>query len=124
MKCIIIVLTLTLFTGCKTKKLEIDKAADEAVYSQIDTMDFNNALPEIIAKIDCDTLENLCNDLVAALVKIKTDSVQLKKSADTLAARLLHARLIISNVKYYLNICIKNPSQDKFLKGWIRRAVE
>lgn len=42
---------------------------------------------------------------------------------DTLAKRLLHARLVISNVKYYLNICMRNPTQDKFLKGWIRRAV-
>lgn len=44
--------------------------------------------------------------------------------ADTVAARLLHARLVISNVRYYLNITIRNPSQDKFLKGWIRRALE
>jgi hypothetical protein len=43
---------------------------------------------------------------------------------DTLARRLLYARLVISNVKYYLNICIRNPKQDKFLKGWIRRAVQ
>lgn len=30
----------------------------------------------------------------------------------------------IERVKYYLNICLKNPNQDKFLKGWIRRAVQ
>lgn len=30
----------------------------------------------------------------------------------------------LSNVKKYLNICLKNPTQDKFLKGWIRRAIE
>lgn len=44
--------------------------------------------------------------------------------ADTMAARLLHARLVISNVRYYLNITLRKPSQDKFLKGWIRRALE
>lgn len=41
-----------------------------------------------------------------------------------LADSLLHKKLIISNVQYYLNICLKNPSQDKFLKGWIKRAVQ
>lgn len=49
------------------------------------------------------------------------DSIQIVN--DTLARRLLHSRLVIQNVKYYLNICIQKPSQDKFLKGWIRRAL-
>lgn len=44
--------------------------------------------------------------------------------SDTLGRRLLHARLVISNVRYYLNLAIKNPTQDKFLKGWIRRALQ
>lgn len=48
----------------------------------------------------------------------------LRIVADTVARRLLHSRLIISNVRYYLNITLRNPSQDKFLKGWIRRALE
>lgn len=43
---------------------------------------------------------------------------------DTLAARLLHARLMIENARYYLRIAIKDKSQDKFLKGWMRRALE
>lgn len=30
----------------------------------------------------------------------------------------------IANARKYLNICLKNPTQDKFLKGWIRRALE
>lgn len=44
--------------------------------------------------------------------------------ADTLAKRLLYSRLVISNVRYYVNICNRNPSQDKFLRGWINRAIK
>ncbi|KFC19360.1 putative peptidoglycan-binding domain-containing protein [Chryseobacterium sp. FH1] len=40
-----------------------------------------------------------------------------------IAKDLLHHKLIIKNAQYYLNITIKNPSQDKFLKGWMRRAL-
>lgn len=42
---------------------------------------------------------------------------------DTLAKRLLHARLIIENIRFYTNIAYKNPSQRKFLTGWIRRVL-
>lgn len=40
-----------------------------------------------------------------------------------LAQELLHNKLVIENAKYYLNITIKSPKQDKFLKGWMRRAL-
>lgn len=43
---------------------------------------------------------------------------------DSLRTQLGRANLKINKVKFYLNICLKNSSQDKFLKGWIRRAVE
>ena len=43
---------------------------------------------------------------------------------DSLSSKLFVANFKIERVKYYLNICLKNPSQDRFLKGWVRRAVE
>jgi hypothetical protein len=43
---------------------------------------------------------------------------------DSIANQLFLARYKLERVKYYLNICLRNPSQDKFLKGWIRRAIE
>lgn len=48
----------------------------------------------------------------------------LKSINDSLTTQLFLAKYRIERVKYYLNICLKNPSQDKFLKGWIRRAVQ
>jgi hypothetical protein len=52
---------------------------------------------------------------------LKIDSFQAVNNK--LAKDLLHNKLIIKNAQYYLNITIKNPSQDKFLKGWMRRAL-
>ena len=54
--------------------------------------------------------------------KHNTDSLQ--KVIDTLASRLLHAKLVIRNVKHYVDICKRNPSQSKFLLGWVSRAIE
>lgn len=45
------------------------------------------------------------------------------KSIDVNSKALLHKKLIIANTKFYLNITIKNPSQDKFLRGWSNRAL-
>lgn len=50
-----------------------------------------------------------------------TDS--LATAADTLADRLLLARLQLRNVKYYMTLAAK-PSQQKFLLGWLRRVVK
>ena len=36
---------------------------------------------------------------------------------------LFIAKYKIEGVKKYLKICDKNPSQIKFLRGWIKRAI-
>lgn len=43
---------------------------------------------------------------------------------DSLKTKLFISDYKLERVRYYLNICLRNPSQDKFLKGWIRRAIE
>lgn len=52
----------------------------------------------------------------------KCDSI--KKLSDSVAAKLFLAQYKLERVRYYLKICLRNPSQDKFLKGWIKRAIE
>lgn len=37
---------------------------------------------------------------------------------------LFIAKYKIEGVKKYLKICDKNPSQIKFLRGWIHRAID
>jgi hypothetical protein len=51
----------------------------------------------------------------------RVDSLQ--HTIDSLSSKLFLAEYKIQRVKYYLNIAIKNPSQTKFLKGWIKRAI-
>lgn len=60
-------------------------------------------------------------DSILILRKIETDS--LKVANNKLGKKLLHSELVITNAKYYLNIVNKNPSQQKFLRGWMNRAL-
>jgi hypothetical protein len=43
---------------------------------------------------------------------------------DSLNKKLFVANLKLERVRYYLAIAQKNPSQTKFLKGWINRALD
>jgi hypothetical protein len=53
------------------------------------------------------------------------DSVQYyKHKSDSLSVQLFLANYKVEKVKFYLNLVQKKPSQAKFLKGWIIRAVK
>lgn len=79
---------------------------------------------------------------VDSIVQVKIDSVtesmrylkqentvllkrydSLKSDNNKLAKDLLHQKLVIENARYYLNIVNKNPTQQKFLRGWMNRAL-
>jgi len=58
--------------------------------------------------------------LVKVSIDYKADSsgfMARKKTIDSLKTELFLSQFRVQKVRYYLNICIKNPSQDKFLKG-------
>jgi hypothetical protein len=54
----------------------------------------------------------------------QTQSIaSLQRKCDSLQLVIKDKNFRLNRVKFYLNICIKHPNQDKFLKGWIKRAV-
>lgn len=61
---------------------------------------------------------------------IKIDSTMiyqrdsLKLVCDSLKTQLFLNKYKVEKVKFYLNICMRDKTQDKFLKGWVRRAIE
>lgn len=53
------------------------------------------------------------------------DSVIIfKKMNDSLSGELFINRYKVEKVRFYLAICQRDRTQDKFLKGWVTRAVE
>lgn len=65
-------------------------------------------------KVICDT---------AYIPVVEVDTVFISNKNDSLIRRLNTATYKLARVKYYLRICNRNPSQDKFLRGWLNRAV-
>lgn len=72
---------------------------------------------------DRDTIERILVDTSASKIPVLECEAE-KRAIDSLRTELFLSRLRIEKVRYYLNICIRKPSQDKFLKGWIKRAIE
>lgn len=46
------------------------------------------------------------------------------RQRDSLSNLLFIDRYKLEKIRFYLNITLRDRSQDKFLKGWIRRALE
>ncbi len=52
------------------------------------------------------------------------DTVYLPgQNCDSMAMWLRAARQKLNKINYYVNICNRNPKQDKFLRGWMNRAL-
>ncbi len=66
--------------------------------------------------------------VVAQQPNLKTDTaiyvIVQKQQYDSLKTALFLANYKLTRVNYYLNICLKRPSQTKFLAGWIKRAIQ
>lgn len=76
----------------------------------------------IIALILTITTTVQAQDSACLQYRMKVDSVQMENRE--LKKKLFIANYKVEKVRYYLNICLKNNSQTKFLKGWIKRAIE
>lgn len=57
-------------------------------------------------------------------IPLQSNCDQLKKENDSLRSKLFLANYKVEKVRFYLNLTIKNPSQTKFLKGWVKRAIQ
>lgn len=60
-------------------------------------------------------------------IRAKQDGIIGPKTLAKIAAKgveEVHQRLVIERVKLLGNICVKDPSQNVFLKGWLARALK
>jgi hypothetical protein len=96
----IIIALLLSIVACNTPKQQ------PAVLTKTDTV----YLP---TRIVCDTFYTTI---------IERDTVFIAKN-DSLVRRLNTATYRLARVKHYVRICNRNPSQDKFLRGWLNRVI-
>lgn len=69
----------------------------------------------------CDSTLNV-RDIQITQLRDSLKVIRLKK--DSISGQLFLANYKVEKVRYYLKICNKTPSNNKFLKGWVTRAVK
>lgn len=113
-------LLLTFFISCKNQ--EDMPLASKAQQIRVDTV--------FVERNNCSDIQKQFDSLNALTQKSVEISIKQKKTIDSLnvsnnvlGKKLLHERQILENARYYLRIVNKNPSQQKFLRGWMNRAL-
>lgn len=130
MKNLILIFILLLSVSCKTTK---DQSKDqdppiEIITTQSDSLDFYKLRAQMFEgefknqQKKLDSFDIVVKGIKATPEIRREQYDSLKVLNNKLGKELLHDKLIIQNAKYYLNIVNKNPSQAKFLRGWMNRA--
>ena len=109
----LIIITCFLFTGCSSqvndytyKYIEPVKTIDQELGQRV----FN-----------CDSTVNVRDlqiDSMAFLIASQSRAI------DSLKNQLFLSNFKIEKVKYYIKICQTKPTNNKFFKGWVIRAVK
>ena len=118
----LMLLLITLFAlSCKQKAIvpqENPQTKDSIVYLQGSTPNVDS-----IVQVKIDSVQESMRYLKQENIILLKRYDSLKVDNNKLAKDLLHNKLVIENARYYLNIVNKNPSQQKFLRGWMNRAL-
>lgn len=87
-----------------------------------------------LAACNPNPVQNVCPDRVQdstqieELLSINTrlnDTIaSLRSSKDSVQSKLFLASYKVEKVRFYLALCQRDETQNKFLKGWVTRAVE
>jgi hypothetical protein len=75
-----------------------------------------------------------CDSIIAVNAKIQNDLkdslavyqelvIKWKTRSDTLNSRLFISNMKVTKCKYYLDIVNRNPTQIKYLRGWLNNEV-
>ncbi len=97
-----IIALLFILTGCSQKG---NVASPSVVHDTVEV--------PVPTKVICDTIY---------VPQIEYDTIVISRN-DSLVRRLNAANQKIARVDFYLRIVERNPTQIKFLVGWLRRPV-
>jgi|GEM_PF-3064072 len=116
---IVLAMVLIMATGCHKKKTGIENP----ILVILDTV-YGPDTPLVGNK---ETV--ITTDSFLVWVSNRFDSLEsiIQEQKSTIRSRdsaLFEARFKLARVWYYDSLCLKNSRLDKYLKGWIRRALE
>lgn len=106
MKKVIFILAIA-FASCTSKKPAVTQPVDSSV----------NALA-------ADTGNNILNATIIRVDTIYVKDTVLQRKADSLLRRTITYDFTMKQIKRYCDIVGRNPSQIKYLRGWVLRAID
>lgn len=119
-----------LLTGCnKTAKKDVPTRTEKELIQQtIDERKIIHLLDSSLISQQ-NTLLSKQSDIIqmqrdSINLLLKTDCTRLQKRCDSLRSALAIQNFRVGRIQYYVNICNRKPSQDKFLRGWINRTLK
>lgn len=115
----IIIFLLALTIGCNATKQA--KQPTDVLVTNKDTLVVYKPIEKKI--VDSNVIKK-ADSLAILLGKANNQLAAYKHQTDSLKTQLFLANYRVEQVKVYIKICNRKPSQIKFLKGWITRAVQ
>lgn len=122
MKYFLIFIAAVIFSSCSSqvqpmvKYIEPQKTISQELGQRVFICDSTLNARDMQIKANNDSIDKL-------LVLLHSTAIKVAHQNDSLKTALFLANYKVEKVKYYLKICNKNPTNNKFLKGWVTRAV-
>ncbi len=122
MKYLIILTVAFVFNSCSSqvqptvKYIEPQKTISQELGQRVFICDSTLNAKDIQIKANNDSIDKL-------FVLLNSQVITVARINDSLKTALFLSNYKVEKVRYYLKICNKTPSNNKFLKGWVTRAV-
>lgn len=128
MKRLILFLIISLSAACTQQKITATQHTDDTVgiVANGDSLLVDNATAKAFTLVHekYDSVIHRADSLAVAFKHIATINDSLQHFNDSLRTALFRANYKLIRTQYYVNICMKRPVNDKYLKGWIRALFQ
>ena len=124
MKRLILFLIISLSAACTQQKITATQHTDDTVGIVVngDSLLVDNATAKAFTLVHekYDSVIHRADSIALANQYLTVSKDSLKHFNDSLRTALFRANYKLIRTQYYVNICMKRPANDKYLKGWLR----
>lgn len=128
MKRLIFFLTISLSVACTQQKITATQHTDDTLGIVVngDSLLVDNATAKAFTLVHFkyDSVIHRADSFANACLQLGVINDSLKHFNDSLRTALFRANYKLIRTQYYVNICMKRPLNDKYLKGWIRALFQ
>lgn len=128
MKRLILFLTIVFLMACTQQKLPAIQHTDDTLGIVVngDSLLVDNATAQAFALVHnkYDSVIHRADSIAFANRYLSMANDSLQHSSDSMRTALFRANYKLIRTQYYVNICMKRPVNDKYLKGWIRALFQ